>query len=154
MRLVNVFLNIYAGEFDDILDRSNSKSLSDSLEDIDIIYKDFISSSSLESNGSIPQEKHETLLEIENLILKTPSDSTLITNLSLAIKAKDNLLVRHQSPPNRKHIKTIGLCNYAFLNISILTDNRTKWKWQNFFIKSYGWSMEIWCWKDHILCKW
>ncbi|KAK2422013.1 ABC transporter D family member [Trifolium repens] len=81
------------GEFDDILDRSNSKSLSDSLEDIDIIYKDFISSSSLESNGSTPQEKHETLLEIENLILKTPSDSTLITDLSLAIKAKDNLLI-------------------------------------------------------------
>jgi hypothetical protein len=94
------FLNIYAGEFDDILDRSNSKSLSDSLEDIDIIYKDFISSSSLESNGSTPQEKHETLLEIENLILKTPSDSTLITDLSLAIKAKDNLLVRHQLSPN------------------------------------------------------
>ncbi|PNY10539.1 ABC transporter D family member chloroplastic-like, partial [Trifolium pratense] len=81
------------GEFDDILDRSNSKSLSDSLEDIDIIYKDFISSSSLESNGSTPQEKHETLLEVENLILKTPSDSTLITGLSLAIKAKDNLLI-------------------------------------------------------------
>ncbi|CAJ2659060.1 unnamed protein product [Trifolium pratense] len=81
------------GEFDDILDRSNSKSLSDSLEDIDIIYKDFISSSSLESNGSIPEEKHETLLEVENLILKTPSDSTLITGLSLAIKAKDNLLI-------------------------------------------------------------
>jgi ABC-type uncharacterized transport system fused permease/ATPase subunit len=70
------------------------------LEDIDIIYKDFISSSSLESNGSTPQEKHETLLEIENLILKTPSDSTLITDLSLAIKAKDNLLVRHQLSPN------------------------------------------------------
>ncbi|XP_045799620.1 ABC transporter D family member 2, chloroplastic isoform X2 [Trifolium pratense] len=81
------------GEFDDILDRSNSKSLSDSLEDIDIIYKDFISSSSLESNGSTPQEKHETLLEVENLFLKTPSDSTLITGLSLAIKAKDNLLI-------------------------------------------------------------
>ncbi|GAU33273.1 hypothetical protein TSUD_279470 [Trifolium subterraneum] len=70
------------GEFDDILDRSNSKSLSDSFEDIDIIYKDFISSSSLESNGLTPQEKHETLLEVENLILKTPSDSTLITGPS------------------------------------------------------------------------
>lgn len=81
------------GEFDDILDRSNSKSLSDSLEDIDIMYKDIISSSALESNGLTPQEKHETLLEIDNLILKTPSDSTLITDLSLTIKAKDNLLI-------------------------------------------------------------
>jgi len=85
------------------LDRSNSKSLSDSLEDIDIMYKD-ISSSALESNGLTPQEKHETLLEIDNLILKTPSDSTLITDLSLTIKAKDNLLVSNQLPPNCKHI--------------------------------------------------
>lgn len=81
------------GEFDDILDRSNSKSLSDSLEDIDIMYRDFTSSSALESNGLTPQEKHETLLEIDNLILKTPSDSTLITDLSLTIKANDNLLI-------------------------------------------------------------
>ncbi|XP_058768755.1 ABC transporter D family member 2, chloroplastic-like isoform X1 [Vicia villosa] len=81
------------GEFDDVLDRSNSKSLPDSLEDIDIMYKDFISSSVLESNGLTPQEKHETLLEIENLILKTPSESTLIRDLSLAIKPKDNLLI-------------------------------------------------------------
>ncbi|KAI5428544.1 hypothetical protein KIW84_033507 [Lathyrus oleraceus] len=40
-----------------------------------------------------PQEKHETLLEIENLILKTPSESTLIRDLSLTIKQKDNLLI-------------------------------------------------------------
>jgi hypothetical protein len=66
MRLVNIFFNIYAGEFDDLLDRSNSKSLSDSLEGIDIVYKDFASSSALESNGLTPQEKHETLLEIDN----------------------------------------------------------------------------------------
>lgn len=85
----------YAGEFDDILDRSNSKSLPDSLEDIDIMYKDFLSSSVLESNGSTPPEKPEKLLEIEDLILKTPSESTLIRDLSLTIKEKDNLLVRH-----------------------------------------------------------
>ena len=86
------------------MDKSNSKSLSDSLEDIDIMYKDFISSSALESNGLTPQEKHETLLEIDNLILKTPSDSTLITDLSLTIKAKDNLLVSNQLPTYCKHI--------------------------------------------------
>ncbi|XP_057457779.1 ABC transporter D family member 2, chloroplastic [Lotus japonicus] len=81
------------GEFDDILDRSNSKSLSDTLEDIEITYKDIRSSTTLESNGSTPPEKYETLLEIENLILKTPSESTLIRDLSLSIKEKDNLLV-------------------------------------------------------------
>ena len=87
------------GEFDDVLDKSNSKSLPDSLEDIDIIYKDFISSPVFESNGLTPQEKHETLLEIENLILKTPSESTLIRDLSLTIKQKDNLLVRKKLSP-------------------------------------------------------
>ena len=46
-----------------------------------------------------PQEKHETLLEIENLILKTPSESTLIRDLSLAIKQKDNLLIRKKLSP-------------------------------------------------------
>ncbi|XP_061350189.1 ABC transporter D family member 2, chloroplastic isoform X2 [Gastrolobium bilobum] len=81
------------GEFDDVLDRGSSKSLSDTLENIHITYKDFSSSSVLESNGSIPQEKNETFLEIQNLILKTPSESTLIRDLSLTIKEKDNLLV-------------------------------------------------------------
>lgn len=89
----------YAGEFDDILDRSNSKSLSDTLEDIEITYKDIRSSTTLESNGSTPPEKYETLLEIENLILKTPSESTLIRDLSLSIKEKDNLLVRRPQCP-------------------------------------------------------
>ncbi|KAL1300212.1 ABC transporter D family member 2, chloroplastic isoform X2 [Arachis ipaensis] len=81
------------GEFDDILDRSSSKSLSDTLEDIHITYKDFRSSSALESNGSTPSENYETLLEINNLTLKTPSESTLIRDLSVTIKEKDNLLV-------------------------------------------------------------
>lgn len=81
------------GEFDDVLARSSSKTLSNTLEDIHIAYKDFRSSSVLESNGSTPPEKFETLLEIENLTLKTPSDSTLIRDLSLMVKEKDNLLV-------------------------------------------------------------
>ncbi|KAG5000366.1 hypothetical protein JHK82_021518 [Glycine max] len=81
------------GEFDDVLDRSSSNSLTDSVEDIQITYKDFSSSSALESNGSTPPEKYATLLEIEDLILKTPSESTLIRDLSLTIKEKDSLLV-------------------------------------------------------------
>lgn len=81
------------GEFDDVLDRSSSNSLTDTLEDIQITYKDFRSSSALESNGSTPPERYATLLEVEDLILKTPSESTLIRDLSLTIKEKDNLLV-------------------------------------------------------------
>ncbi|KAG5015837.1 hypothetical protein AAZX31_08G159400 [Glycine max] len=81
------------GEFDDVLDRSSSNSLTDTVEDIQITYKDFSSSSALESNGSTPPEKYATLLEIEDLILKTPSESTLIRDLSLTIKEKDSLLV-------------------------------------------------------------
>jgi len=83
-----------AGEFDDVLDRSSSNSLTDTLEDIQITYKGFRSSSALESNGSIPPEKFGTLLEVEDLILKTPSESTLIRDLLLTIKERDNLLVR------------------------------------------------------------
>lgn len=89
---------IYPGEFDDILDNSSSsKSLSDTLEEIVIMYKNFESSSLLESNGSTPPEKCETLLEIENLTLKTPSEATLVRNLSLTIREKDNLLVSNPS---------------------------------------------------------
>ena len=90
---INTLIIEYAGEFDDVLDRSSSKSLSDTLEDIHITYEDFKNSSVLESNGSTPPEKYETLLEINNLTLKTPSESTLIRDLSLSIKEKDNLLV-------------------------------------------------------------
>ncbi|KAI5428547.1 hypothetical protein KIW84_033510 [Lathyrus oleraceus] len=54
---------------------------------------DLISFSNILYGIHPPQEKHETLLEIENLILKTPSESTLIRDLSLAIKQKDNLLI-------------------------------------------------------------
>ncbi|XP_068499300.1 ABC transporter D family member 2, chloroplastic-like isoform X4 [Phaseolus vulgaris] len=81
------------GEFDDVLDRSSSNSPSDTLEDIQIIYKYFRSSSALESNGSTPLEKYATLLEIEDLTLNTPNASTLVRDLSLMIKEKDNLLV-------------------------------------------------------------
>ncbi|CAJ1958287.1 unnamed protein product [Sphenostylis stenocarpa] len=81
------------GEFDDVLDKSSSNSLTDTLEDIQITYKDSRSSSPLESNGSTPLEKYATFLEIEDLILKTPSGSTLVRDLSLMIKEKDNLLV-------------------------------------------------------------
>ncbi|XP_054813499.1 ABC transporter D family member 2, chloroplastic, partial [Prosopis cineraria] len=82
------------GEFDDILETSSStKSLSDTLEKICISYKNVERSSVLDSNGSTPPEKCETLLEIENLTLKTPSKAILVRDLSLKIKGKDHLLI-------------------------------------------------------------
>lgn len=63
------------------------------LEEICITYKNIKDSSVLESNGSSPPEKSETLLEVENMTLKTPSEATLIRDLSLEIKGKDHLLV-------------------------------------------------------------
>ncbi|KAK4253601.1 hypothetical protein QN277_010254 [Acacia crassicarpa] len=82
------------GEFDDILETSSgSKSLSDTPEKICISYKNIESSSILDFNGSTPPEKCETLLEIENLTLKTPSKAILVRDLSLTIKGKDYLLI-------------------------------------------------------------
>ncbi|EEF47966.1 peroxisomal membrane protein, putative [Ricinus communis] len=77
------------GEFDDVLDSSSSKHISD-IEGISLSYCNI----SLESNGSKPIEKCQKLLEIENLTLKTPaSKATLIQDLSLAINKNDHLLV-------------------------------------------------------------
>lgn len=84
------------------------------MEDIQITYKDFSSSSALESNGSTPPEKYATLLEIEDLILKTPSESTLIRDLSLTIKEKDSLLVRH--PLALTHHQHIKKFNFVLLS--------------------------------------
>ncbi|XP_030964624.1 ABC transporter D family member 2, chloroplastic [Quercus lobata] len=78
------------GEFDDILDSSSSKSLSDPSEEICLVYNSVRSSPVLESNGSMPKDK---LLDIENLTLRTPSKATLVRDLSLVINEKDHLLV-------------------------------------------------------------
>ena len=83
----------YAGEFDDILDRSSSKSVSDPSEEIRVVYHSVRSSPVLESNGSMPKDVHQTLLDIENLTLQTPSKATLVRDLSLVINEKDHLLV-------------------------------------------------------------
>ena len=83
----------YAGEFDDILDSSSSKSLSDPSEEIRLVYNNVRSSPALESNGSMPKEKNKELLDLENLTLQTPSKATLVRDLSLVINEKDHLLV-------------------------------------------------------------
>ncbi|KAA3467954.1 ABC transporter D family member 2, chloroplastic isoform X2 [Gossypium australe] len=82
------------GEFDDILDNSRSKSLSDPMEYINLTYSHVKGSLVLDSNGSTPPTTSPRLLDVENLTLKTPkSNSTLVRDLSFAIDEKDNLLV-------------------------------------------------------------
>ncbi|KDP37481.1 hypothetical protein JCGZ_06921 [Jatropha curcas] len=81
------------GEFDDVLDSSSSKCLSDS-EEISLSYCNVSSSLVLESNGSMPIDNFQKLLNVENLTLQTPtSKATLIRELSLVINEKDHLLV-------------------------------------------------------------
>ena len=80
---------MYTGEFDDVLDSSSSKHLSDT-EQISLAYRNV----GLESNGSMPIEKCQKLLDIENLTLQTPtSKATLIQDLSMVVNKKDHLLV-------------------------------------------------------------
>ncbi|XP_059454003.1 ABC transporter D family member 2, chloroplastic isoform X1 [Corylus avellana] len=81
------------GEFDDILDRSSSKSVSDPSEEIRVVYHSVRSSPVLDSNGSMTKDVHQKLLDIENLTLQTPSKATLVRDLSLVINEKDHLLV-------------------------------------------------------------
>ncbi|WCJ28448.1 ABC transporter family protein [Euphorbia peplus] len=80
------------GEFDDILDTSNSNQFSDSSEEITLSCD--VKSNVMDYNGSMPNEVGEKLLDIDNLTLKTPTTkSTLIRDLSMVINKKDNLLV-------------------------------------------------------------
>ncbi|KAL6975028.1 Canalicular multispecific organic anion transporter 1 [Sarracenia purpurea var. burkii] len=82
------------GEFDDVLDSSISKHLSDPLEEIHLMYCNVQISTSLHSNGSMLLDSRQELLEIENLTLQTPSsNATLLRDLSLKIYEKDHLLV-------------------------------------------------------------
>ncbi|KAI9161913.1 hypothetical protein LWI28_021973 [Acer negundo] len=82
------------GEFDDVLDSSNSKGLSDPLETICLTFSNAINSPVLESNGSMPAEESRKLLDVENLTLQTPtSKATLVRDLSLVMDEKEHLLV-------------------------------------------------------------
>ncbi|CAN6689141.1 unnamed protein product [Malus baccata var. baccata] len=71
------------GEFDDLLDRSKSERHSDLSEGISLIYSNVKSLPEPESNGSIPIERQEKLVDIEHLTVETPSGTALVRNLSL-----------------------------------------------------------------------
>lgn len=87
---------MHAGEFDDVLDSSSSKQLSDPLAEIHLMYCNVESSASSVPNGSVLLENRQELLDIENLTLQTPSsNATLIRDLSLKIYERDHLLVRN-----------------------------------------------------------
>lgn len=81
------------GEFDDVLDSSNLERHSDPSEGIRLIYGNVKSLSELESNGSIPIEKQQMLVDLENLTVQTPSGTTLVRDLSLVINKNEHLLV-------------------------------------------------------------
>ncbi|KAM1422220.1 hypothetical protein ACFX13_004458 [Malus domestica] len=81
------------GEFDDLLDSSNPERHSDPSEGISLIYSNVKSLPEPESNGSIPIEKQQKLVDIEHLTVETPSGTALVRNLSLVINKNEHLLV-------------------------------------------------------------
>ncbi|CAN6553716.1 unnamed protein product [Malus baccata var. baccata] len=81
------------GEFDDLLDSSNSERHSDPSEGISLIHSNVKSLPELVSNGSIPIEKQQKLVDIEHLTVETPSGTALVRNLSLVINKNEHLLV-------------------------------------------------------------
>lgn len=81
------------GEFDDLLDGSAPKALSNISEKIHLMYSHMENSPLLESNGSIAPDKRQKLLEIENMTLGAPNGATLVRDLTLIVKEKEHLLV-------------------------------------------------------------
>ena len=85
---------MYAGEFEDVLDGGSSKSPSDPVEKISLVYCRAGCSPELKSNGSLPIDKCQKLLDVECLTVQTPgSQATLVRDLSFVINQKENLLV-------------------------------------------------------------
>ncbi|CAN4096935.1 unnamed protein product [Withania somnifera] len=81
------------GEFDDILDSSNIKGHHNSKEEIQLRFCLICCSNGLYSNESMPRSKCVKLLHVEHLTVQTPSEATLIKDLSFEIFEKDHLLI-------------------------------------------------------------
>ncbi|XP_043810989.1 ABC transporter D family member 2, chloroplastic-like, partial [Manihot esculenta] len=114
------------GEFDDVLDSSISKHLSELSEEISLSYCNFRNSLVLESNGSVPVDNCQKLLSIENLTLQTPtSKATLIRDLSLVINEKDHLLVTGPSGSGKTSLlrALAGLWNVGRGKITFYVDD-------------------------------
>lgn len=94
--MVRALALMHAGEFEDVLDSGSSKNLSDPTEEeeIRLVYHSAGGSPELESNGSIPLNKCQKLLDVESLTVQTPgSQATLVRDLSFVINHKEHLLV-------------------------------------------------------------
>lgn len=116
------------GEFDDVLDSNQSSynSKSDVPSMINISYKD-IMSTSLGSNGFMPEGGCGKLLVIKNLTLQTPrSRNILITDLSLELNDGDHLLVMGPSGSGKTSLlrALAGLWNTGEGNITFYLTNR------------------------------
>lgn len=84
----------YAGEFDDVLNRSSKESLVVSPSNINIVFCSADDSAGPDYNGHASADRSPKLVEIEILTMETPTNKeTLIRNLSLTIHQNENLLV-------------------------------------------------------------
>lgn len=84
------------GEFDDLLDNNSSEDLSDSTNNVSVIYHNVRSSTNqtmLDSNGSLTEVRSKKLVDLENLTLVTPEKATILMDLTLSINEKDHLLI-------------------------------------------------------------
>ncbi|PRQ53848.1 putative fatty-acyl-CoA-transporting ATPase [Rosa chinensis] len=93
-------------EFDDYLDISSQRP-SDPAEGISFTYSNVKTLAELEPNGSIPIDKQQKLLDIENLTVQTPSSTTLVRDLSLVINNNENLLVTGPSGSGKTYLLRI-----------------------------------------------
>ncbi|KAG5570467.1 hypothetical protein H5410_060233 [Solanum commersonii] len=107
------------GEFDDVLDSNSKKGDQDSKEKIQLNFCLISSSNGLHSNGSMPLSKHAKLLHVEHLTVQTPSEATLIKDLSFEIFEKDHLLVTGPSGSGKTSLLRVVAGLWSFGNGAI-----------------------------------
>lgn len=107
------------GEFDDVLDSNSKKGDQDSKEKIQLNFCLISSSNGLHSNGSMPLSKRVKLLHVEHLTVQTPSEATLIKDLSFEIFEKDHLLVTGPSGSGKTSLLRVVAGLWSFGNGAI-----------------------------------
>ncbi|TMW94626.1 hypothetical protein EJD97_009998 [Solanum chilense] len=107
------------GEFDDVLDSNSKKGDQDSNEKIQLNFCLISSSNGLHSNGSMPLSNRVKLLHVEHLTVQTPSEATLIKDLSFEIFEKDHLLVTGPSGSGKTSLLRVVAGLWSFGNGAI-----------------------------------
>lgn len=107
------------GEFDDVLDSNSKKGDQDSNEKIQLNFCLISSSNGLHSNGSMPLSNRVKLLHVEHLTVQTPSEATLIKDLSFEIFEKDHLLVTGPSGSGKTSLLRVIAGLWSFGNGAI-----------------------------------